>query len=164
MKILIMILTVLLTMSLMACGNPLVQGKQGVPGVAGSSPTLNLEPATAQECPTGGTVVTSGSQVAVICNGAVGQTGSTGATGETGSQGPAGVDITPVTTIQFCPNVTPIYPSNFPEYGLCIGGNLYGVYSANDGFLALLPPGQYSSDGINASCTFTVGANCAVSY
>jgi hypothetical protein len=39
---------------------------------------------------------------------------------------------------------------------------MYGVYSDNGGFLSELPPGEYSSDGINASCSFTIGANCSV--
>lgn len=94
--------------------------------------------------------------------------------GDTGVQGPQGVpgangvdgtngqDATPVTVVQFCPGVTPIYPSSFPEYGVCIQGQLYGVYSQNGGFLALLPPGTYNSNGINASCTFTITANCGV--
>ena len=69
---------------------------------------------------------------------------------------------TTVTPVQLCPGFTPSYPSVFPEYGLCINNNFYGVYSANDGFWSLLPPGTYSSDGINASCTLVIGANCTV--
>jgi Collagen triple helix repeat (20 copies) len=111
--------------------------------------------------------------------GAVGQTGATGSTGAAGAngqsivgpQGPAGINgtngtngtnATPVTVVQFCPNDTPTYPSTFPEYGICLSGQLYGVYSANGGFLALLPPGQYISNAIGSTCTFTIQANCII--
>ena len=92
-----------------------------------------------------------------ISNGAVGQIGPTG------PQGAPGIDPTPTTAVQFCPGFTPSYPSVFAEYGICLGGQMYGVYSANGGFLALLPPGAYSSDGINATCNFEIEANCVVS-
>jgi hypothetical protein len=68
-----------------------------------------------------------------------------------------------VQPIQFCSG-TPIYPSTFPEVGFCINNQLWAVYSANGGFLTLIPPGQYSSTGINSSCTFTVGPDCVISY
>jgi len=68
-----------------------------------------------------------------------------------------------VTPVQLCPSsFVPTYPTTFPEYALCINGSLYGVYSANGGFLTELPPGQYNSDGVNASCTFTIEPNCVV--
>jgi hypothetical protein len=64
--------------------------------------------------------------------------------------------------VQLCQSCVPVYPSTFAEVAFCIGGNLYGTYSANDGFSAELPPGAYSSDGINCSCSFVIGPNCAV--
>jgi hypothetical protein len=64
--------------------------------------------------------------------------------------------------VQFCPGTTS-YPQTFNEIGFCINSQLYAVYSANSGFLTLVPPGTYSSDGINSSCTFVVGQNCEVS-
>lgn len=88
----------------------------------------------------------------------VGQKGDQGVAGATGA---AGQDATPVTVVKFCPGVT-VYPSKFIEIGFCIGGKLYGTYSANDGFSTELPPGTYGSNGINASCNFTVGLNCAI--
>lgn len=101
-----------------------------------------------------------------------GDTGATGSTGSQGNVGPGGgpgangapgQDATPVVAIQLCPSsFIPSYPNVFPESALCVGNNLYGVYSAHGGFLALLPPGVYSSNGINASCTFTVSAGCVV--
>jgi hypothetical protein len=67
-----------------------------------------------------------------------------------------------VTPVRFCQGFTPKYPSSFVEYGVCIGGDMYGVYSDNGGFLTELPPGEYSSEGISASCTFTIEADCKV--
>jgi hypothetical protein len=77
-----------------------------------------------------------------------------------GSNGSPGTVVAPV---QFCPGTT-TYPSTFSEIGFCINGNIYAVYSANDGFLTEVVPGYYSSDGINSSCNFTVGANCLITY
>lgn len=63
--------------------------------------------------------------------------------------------------VQFCPGVT-TYPSTFAEVGFCINGNIYAVYSANGGFLSEDPVGYYGSDGVNASCNFTILANCQI--
>jgi len=138
------------------------KGDTGAPGAAGapgSSPILSVLPASPAVCPNGGytlliTNPDGSQQTAEACNGIQGQQGP---------QGNPGQDATPVTVVQFCQGVTPAYPSSFPEYGICLDNQLYGIYSANGGFLALLPPGTYSSDGINASCTFTIAQNCQVS-
>jgi len=141
-------------------GNSIV-GPTGPQGPAGSSVSFTETPATASECPTGGVDITldqsTGVSTTSICNGAIGATGATGAAGQNGT------NATPITFVQFCSGFTPSYPNTFPEYGLCVNNVMYGVYSANGGFLAELPPGEYSSDGINASCTFTIGQNCQVS-
>lgn len=63
--------------------------------------------------------------------------------------------------IQFCKAVSN-YPTVFPELGFCIDHNLYAVYSANNGFLVLVPPGVYDSNAIGSSCTFTVVDNCGI--
>lgn len=96
---------------------------------------------------------------------ACGKTGPKGDPGESvvGPQGAPGSDAAQITPVELCPGFVPKYPYSFPEYGLCIDNQLYGVYSANGGFLALLPPGTYSSNGINASCNLTVASNCRVS-
>lgn len=94
-----------------------------------------------------------------------GPAGSNGVDGQDGAQGPQGnpgIDATSVTVVKLCPGTT-TYPSQFVEVVFCIGGRLYGTYSANGGFSTELPPGTYLSNGINASCNVTVGANCAVS-
>lgn len=163
-----------ITLALLGCrGNQGIQGPTGLPGspgtpgIPGSSISFYTTPATTQECPTGGTDIILSqdsfnpnpwgigpqpynglTQAITICN---------------GMTGPAGINASQVIPIQFCNNASPTYPSNFPEYGLCINNTIYGVYSQNGGFLAELPPGTYNSDGINASCTFTIKSNCNVS-
>ena len=94
--------------------------------------------------------------------GDVGPQGTPGAS-VVGPQGVTGVNGSTVTPILLCSGVTPSYPNTFPEYAICLNNQLYGVYSSQGGFMALLPPGTYTSDGINASCTVTVGLNCQVS-
>lgn len=80
-----------------------------------------------------------------------------------GKDGTNGTNATPVTMVQLCPsNFIPTYPSVYPEYALCINGNLYAVYSIPNAFLTILPTGNYTSNGINASCTFTIKPNCVI--
>jgi hypothetical protein len=90
-----------------------------------------------------------------------GPQGAVGPQGPQGLQGAAGLNGTTITVVQFCPGVTPVYPSTFPETGLCINGTIYAVYSANDGFLTSLPNGVYDSNAIGSSCTFTV-SGCTI--
>lgn len=96
---------------------------------------------------------------AVVFNGT---NGSNGSNGIDGSNGTNGLNGTQITTIKFCSHL-PIYPSTFPEYGVCIDNMLYAVYSANGGFLTYLPNGSYSSNGKNSACAFTVNG-CIISY
>ena len=91
-----------------------------------------------------------------------GDVGNTGSKGDQGNAGPAGADGTSIVAIPFCPGYAPVYPSVFPEVGLCINDSLFAVYSANGGFLALIPPGRYSSAGIGSACDFTVGPHCTI--
>lgn len=88
--------------------------------------------------------------------------GAQGPTGTNGTNGSNGTDGSTITTVQFC-SASTVYPSTFSEVGLCINGNLWAVYSANDGFLTEIVPGAYTSDGIGSSCNFTVLPNCIVS-
>lgn len=125
-------------------------GKVGEVGPPGASIPVFTRPAFGFECENGGSVISVGTTQTVICNGL------------NGNQGSPGQDATPVSLIRFCPGFTPMYPEVFAEYGICVDSQLYGVYSQNGGFLALLPPGLYKSDGINADCTFTVLANCVI--
>lgn len=118
--------------------------------------------------PNGGSLISCAGSSAVVLNGAKGNNGSKGTNGSNGSNGSNGVNGsngtngTVIVPENFCPGFVQSYPNTFAESGLCIAGQLYGVYSANDGFLALLPPGTYSSVGINASCTVTIGPNCKI--
>src|ERR1035437_8835826 len=112
-------------------------------------------------CPNSSTLVLNGSQGATGDAGSQGETGQTGATGNQGAAGSNGSDGTVVAAVQFCPNATN-YPNTFSEVGFCINGSIWGVYSDHGGFLTEVVPGTYSSNGINSSCTFTVGANCQI--
>lgn len=80
---------------------------------------------------------------------------NTGSLVVNGAPGTPGSIVEP---IQFCPG-TPSYPSTFPEVGFDINGSIYAVYSANDGFLTLIPPGVYISNAVGSSCNFTVNTN-----
>lgn len=89
-----------------------------------------------------------------------GKDGKDGQPGET-VQGPPGVDATPVIMVKLCPGEN-TYPSVFVEYAFCIQSKLYATYSANGGFSTYLPPGQYNSNAVGSSCTFTVAEGCQV--
>jgi hypothetical protein len=98
--------------------------------------------------------------------GPAGPIGPKGAPGQTiqGPVGPSGAPGTGVSTIQFCPGYTTTYPTTFPEYGICIGNNLYAVYyDGKNTWLAEIVPGYYASTSTSAPCDFTVGADCTVS-
>lgn len=92
-----------------------------------------------------------------------GSPGLQGATGAVGPQGPSGAAAAE-TTVQFCPNAGPTaYPNTFPEYGLCINGNIFAVYyDGKNAWLAEIVPGYYASTSTSAPCNFTVSANCQV--
>jgi hypothetical protein len=138
-------------------------GKQGPAGPAGATGLQGPQGATGNTGP-------QGPQGLPGLPGSTGPQGATGAVGPVGPQGevgPQGAHGTIISFVQLCPGFIPTYPTIFPEYGECVQNadgtsTLYGVYSANGGFWAELPPGTYSSDGINASCTLTIGQNCAL--
>lgn len=107
--------------------------------------------------------------------GATGQTGTIGPTGPAGNNGNDGVDGTNghdgatgprgadgaiATVLQLCPGYSNY--GTFVETALCINNQLYGVYSANGGFLTLLAPGRYTSNGIGSACSFSVLPDCVV--
>jgi hypothetical protein len=152
-----------------ATGSQGVQGNTGSQGIQGNVGATGAVGQNGSSCsvasvtdtniaPNGGSLITcSDGTSSLVLN------GSQGEIGLTGSQGVAGENGTVITPIQFCPGVTPTYPNNFPEVGFLINGTIYAVYSDHGGFMAALTPGQYSSDGINASCTFTVNNNGTIS-
>lgn len=91
-----------------------------------------------------------------------------GPKGEPGTSivGPPGSDGKPgteVTIVKLCPGFTQ-YAGTYVEIAFCISNKLYGVYSANNGFLVEIVPGVYQSQGINSTCTLTVKPNCEVSW
>lgn len=94
--------------------------------------------------------------------GTQGEQGDQGPQGNPGANGADGQDATPVTVVNLCPGYSS-YPGVLVEIGLCIGGQLYGVYSSPV-FLTLLPPGNYNSIGIGSACNLTVTANCTVTH
>ena len=126
-----------------------------------SSTTFHSENCTVTALSNGSLIACPDGTSQVISNGIDGQQGIQGQTGNTGPQGPSGLNGTTITSIQFCPGIN-TYPSTFPEVGFCINNQIYAVYSANDGFLSLMQPGAYSSNGINSSCNFTILSNCVI--
>lgn len=163
---------------LSACGKVGPAGQNGTDGSSCSVTTVQAS----SPAPNGGSLIQcqDGSSSLVLngtngtdgSNGATGATGATGAAGHNGTNGTNGTNGvngsngtngTVITPTQFCSGTT-VYPSKFVEVGFCINNQLYAVYSANDGFLTQIPVGYYSSAGINASCNFTVAANCQIQY
>lgn len=155
-----------------------LQGSQGIAGYSVVSQTEVL-PVNSPECPAGGTKVhfaqdfnkddlwgidDLNQQTVITCNGLI---GATGAIGPQGSQGPQGLPGQSVTTVEFCPSQgATVYPSHFPEYGLCIEGAIYGVYWDDHGrgsaWLAQIAPGTYVSTATGLACTFKVTTNCGI--
>lgn len=164
--LIVFVVTILMYLALFALTGcaPYNRGKQGLQGSPAKPLPVLVRPATASECPYGGSNVTIGTAVTSICNGATGSTGSTGSPGESivGPAGSNGIPGTVISIVQFCPGVVASYPTTFPEVGLCIDSKLYAVYSANEGFLAYIPPGLYESNAVGSACTFTVLENCVI--
>jgi hypothetical protein len=114
-------------------------------------------------CPDGSTAkLTNGSNGAQGAQGISGLQGPVGPSGPQGIPGLNGTNGTQIYMVQLCSGFTPTYPSVFPEYIEQIGTKDYGVYSANGGFWSYLPPGYYSSNGINASCSFTINVDGSI--
>jgi hypothetical protein len=142
-------------------------GVNGSAGADGATPSITLESVSASSaCPTGGVKISSGSSSATeVCNGVNGLNGEQGLPGVqgipgiAGSNGADGKDASSVTPVQFCKDDK----SQYPEYGLMIGGELYAVYwgttpaspKTQQAFLTKLVAGQYSSTGGN-NCLFQV--------
>lgn len=167
------ILILLTTVTLLGCGVDGVKGPAGAKGTPGANCILTTVSPT-QAAPNGGSLIKcpDGSE-SLVLNGATGKDGTNGkdgsngvdgTNGSNGADGKDGNDGTPGTVIapiKFCPG-EPSYPSTFIEYGFCIQNNLYAVYSTNGGFMALIPPGRYTSNAVNSRCDFTVKVNCEI--
>lgn len=146
-----------------------ISGCKGRQGLRGPAVSILTAPATLQQCPTGGMQISVGPSTIIVCNGAVGSPGANGVDGSQGVQGMTGlngsdgIDAIPITVIDLCPGIT-TYPGVFVEVALCLNDTLYGIYSANDGFLTMLPPGNYLSNAIGSACNLTIGAHCQVTH
>lgn len=144
-----LILTALysILLALTACSHDIYRdGKNGIDGATGPKGDAG-----------GGCTVASGGAGALI-------TCPDGTTAFV-PNGTDGQDATPVTMVQFCPQVTGSYGSgSFPEQGFVIGGKVYGVYSSNGkASLAELYPGVYTTTAPGQNCTFVVYTDGTVS-
>ena len=138
----------ILLLALSRCSEPYSYSQAGEPGPVGpAGQGCSVEQTAA------GATITCGDTLVTISNGSI------------GPQGNPGMDATPTTVIQFCSKQDDtIYPSNFPEQGLCINHNLYGVYwDGKNAWLAEIVPGSYLSTATGLGCTFTVSKDCVVS-
>jgi len=150
-------------------GPPGPPGPQGPQGVIGATGVANVFTTTSDPgaCPNGGTVLLIAQDTAntgvwepsdknqtsvLICNGTNGTNGKPGANAS-------------LTMVQFCPSYTTTYPSDFPEFGICVNNALYAVYwDGRNSWLSELVPGVYASTSTSAPCTFSVNANCLISH
>lgn len=101
--------------------------------------------------------------LSVIISSCAGSDGLQGLSGPAGPIGTPGTDLTPITIVNFCPGTT-TYPSTFIELGFCINNKVYAVYSANNGLLVEVVPGNYNSNSIGSSCNFAVLDNCVIQH
>jgi len=140
-----------------ACG----QGPKGDKGDAG------IQGQNGAKGDTGATGAT-GPQGPAGLQGPIGQTGAPGPAGpkgDQGLQGPKGDPGTVVGAVQFCPLQGSTTYGHFPEFGLCIGNRLFGVYyDHQNAWLAEIVPGTYVSTATGLACTFQVNSDCTVSY
>lgn len=168
-----------------ATGSSGSQGPQGIQGEQGNAGTNGVNGADGISCSIAqtstGADVTCGSNTVSIANGTNGLNGNDGNNGIDGTNGTNGIDGTNgtngvdgtngtdgtiVTPIQFCSQYgATVYPSNFPEYGICINGNIYAVYwdQANmNAWFAEIVPGLYMSTATGLMCDFVVAPNCVI--
>ena len=107
-----------------------------------------------------------GSRGTASIQGQQGLPGLPGVPGPAGSPGPQGSPGPGLaaTAIQFCAGYEPIYPTVFPEDGICLNGNLYAIMDQSNGYdyLTYIPPGKYLSEATSAACDFTVLPNCVI--
>lgn len=127
-------------------------GPQGPAGIDGVSCTVSPV-SRSEEAPNGGSLITCANGITLILNGANGQDGEDGRDGTPG---------TAISAVRLCPGDT-VYPSTFIEVAFKFDGKLWAVYSTHGGFMTQLPPGRYSSNGVNSRCDFTVNNDLTIS-
>lgn len=102
--------------------------------------------------PNGGTLIMCSNGSNLILNGVNGTNGQNGTSFAFAS-------------IQLCSGTPSYSAGNFPEVGFCVNDVLYGVYSANGGYMTVIQQGTWSSNPVGtAQCTFTVGPDCKVTH
>lgn len=90
-----------------------------------------------------------------------GMNGRDGVDGKDGVDGVDGISVPPVTGVRFCAEGV---SSSFPEYGICIDGDIYAVYwSGKNSWLTKIVPGKYQTTTDFGNCTFTVQPKCVIS-
>lgn len=145
----------------------IVKSKAICHGENGTHSSVSLETiVNSPTCPNGGVKIsTSSSSPVEVCNGSQGQQGQQGIQGIQGLQGLqgvagiAGVSGTQVIPVKFCVTDN----SQFPEYGLMIGSELFAVFwgttpaspTVPQAYLSKILAGQYMSTGGNG-CIFSV--------
>lgn len=154
---------------LAACGS----GPQGIQGPRGSNAITEISPASVTQCPAGGNIIVTATdlnedgvidngdtniQSAILCSGLPGATGATGASGPSGASGAAAPETayTPVQTVTPCGPAS----SSYKEVLLVLAdGSILCDFSLNlagqDTRLTLLPDGSYI-DTDESGCEFTV--------
>lgn len=135
---------------LSSCGKSTAeQGPAGKDGKDGVSCTIaSISPS--MQAPNGGALITCENGSTLILNGQDGEDGRDGTPG------------TAISAVKLCPGDT-VYPSTFVEVAFKFDGRLWAVYSTHGGFMTQLPPGRYSSNGVNSRCDFTVNNDLTIS-
>lgn len=136
---------------------PGAAGSNGINGTNGSNGQDGAAGATGSQ----GVAGQNGTNGVNGQNGSNGVDGQNGSNGQDGAPGANGIDATPVTIVPLCPGVS--NHAVFVEIGICLGGKLYGVYSANGGFMTYLADGAYSSNAIGSACNLVI-TGCVVSH
>ena len=140
---------ILLILTLSACGKP-QDGKAGADGSNGHDGHDGTNASCTVKAIQGGSLIScSDGSSSLVLN---------GTNGTNGQNGTPGSVIKPTT---LCAEDKTVYPKVFAEVAFCIDGDLYAVYSENNGFLSLIPNGSYTSNGHNSSCSFKV-SGCKV--
>ena len=143
---------------------PNIPGPQGTPGAKGDPGAQGPKGDTGaqgEQGPQG----PKGDQGVPGVQGPQGDVGPQGPKGDTGAAGPQGIPGTAASyyVVELCPEINgkkSILPA---DYGICLNGNLYSVWTnGKETWFTELVPAYYSSKLFYASCSFTVTDHCKV--